>query len=252
VTATHAVALDRVEKRFGTHLVLRGVTLSVTKGEVLVLIGRSGSGKSTLVRCIAGLGMIDAGRIEIDGTTVQQPGTRLPRAATLPAQRRVGMVFQEFNLFPHLTAARNISLALQKVRGLDRAKAETRMQDVLDRVGLAGLSHRFPHQLSGGQQQRVAIARALALQPEVMLFDEVTSALDPELKREVLLVMRALAEEGMTMIVVTHEMNFARNVADRVVFMDQGVVEEEGPPERMLADPSREATRIFLRDLIEA
>jgi len=252
VTATPAVALDRVEKRYGTHLVLRGVTLAVTKGEVLVLIGRSGSGKSTLVRCIAGLSTIDAGRIEIDGTTVQQAGTRLPRAATLAAQRRVGMVFQEFNLFPHLTAARNISLALQKVRGLDRAEAERRMQEVLDRVGLAGLGHRFPHQLSGGQQQRVAIARALALQPEVMLFDEVTSALDPELKREVLLVMRALAEEGMTMIVVTHEMNFARNVADRVVFMDQGVVEEEGSPEGMLADPSREATRIFLRDLIEA
>ena len=162
------------------------------------------------------------------------------------------MVFQDFNLFPHLNAGRNVSLALQKVRRLPRQEAMAQAQDALVKVGLGTFGERFPHQLSGGQQQRVAIARALALRPDIMLFDEATSALDPELKREVLAVMRRLAEEGMTMLVVTHEMNFARNVADRVVFMDGGAVVEDGPPESLLVAPKNEATRIFLQDLVEA
>ncbi len=252
MTADAAIVLEALEKRYGASLVLRGVDLSVARGEVLVLIGRSGSGKSTLVRCVAGLAGIDGGRIGINGVTVQQAGAKLPRAATRRAQGQVGMVFQDFNLFPHLDASRNVSLALQKVRRLGRAEAAAEAGAALGRVGLGTFGERFPHQLSGGQQQRVAIARALALKPEIMLFDEPTSALDPELKREVLTVMRALAEDGMTMLVVTHEMNFARNVADRVVFMDSGAVVEEGPPETMLVAPREEATRVFLQDLVEA
>jgi polar amino acid transport system ATP-binding protein len=252
VTADASIVLEALEKRYGGHLVLRGVDLSVARGEVLVLIGRSGSGKSTLVRCVAGLAGIDGGRIEINGVTVQRAGAKLARAATRRAQGQVGMVFQDFNLFPHLDAGRNVSLALQKVRRLSRADATAEAAAALARVGLGTFGDRFPHQLSGGQQQRVAIARALALKPEIMLFDEPTSALDPELKREVLTVMRALAEDGMTMLVVTHEMNFARNVADRVVFMDSGAVVEEGPPETMLVAPREEATRVFLQDLVAA
>ena len=252
MTDSAAIVLDALKKSYGEHIVLRDVNLRVPRGEVLVLIGRSGSGKSTLVRCVAGLTQINGGRIEIDGVTVQQAGTKLPRSATRRAQERVGMVFQDFNLFPHLNAGRNVSLALQKVRGLPRQEAMAQAQDALAKVGLGSFGGRFPHQLSGGQQQRVAIARALALRPDIMLFDEVTSALDPELKREVLAVMRRLAEEGMTMLVVTHEMNFARNVADRVVFMDGGAVVEDGPPETLLVAPRQEATRIFLQDLVEA
>ncbi len=251
MTADAAIVLDALEKRYGDHLVLRGVDLRVARGEVLVLIGRSGSGKSTLVRCVAGLTEINGGRLQINGVTVQQAGAKLPRAATRRAQGRVGMVFQDFNLFPHLDAGRNVSLALQKVRRLGRADAAAQARGALSRVGLAEFGDRFPHQLSGGQQQRVAIARALALRPDIMLFDEPTSALDPELKREVLTVMRALAEDGMTMLVVTHEMNFARNVADRVVFMDAGAVVEDGPPEMLLVAPRQDATRVFLQDLTE-
>lgn len=252
MTDTAAIVVDALEKRYGDHVVLRGVTLRVERGQVLVLIGRSGSGKSTLVRCVAGLTPVNGGRIEVFGTAVEQAGTRLPRAAVRQARLRIGMVFQDFNLFPHLDAVRNVSLALQKVQHLSRAAAAEQAQAALARVGLDAFAARFPYQLSGGQQQRVAIARALALNPDIMLFDEPTSALDPELKREVLAVMRALAEDGMTMLIVTHEMNFARNVADRVVFMDGGAVVEEGPPDTMLVAPREDATRVFLHDLVEA
>ncbi len=246
------IAIRGLEKRFGSHVVLRGVDITVGHGEVVVLIGRSGSGKSTLVRCVAGLTPIDGGQIDLFGTIVARHATRLPAGPVRAARRRVGMVFQDFNLFPHLNAERNVSLSLQKVQRMARAQAQERARMALAKVGLGEFAARFPYQLSGGQQQRVAIARALALEPEVMLFDEPTSALDPELKREVLVVMRALAEEGMTMVIVTHEMNFARGVADRVVFMDGGAVVEEGPPQVMLTAPRQDATRIFLRDLIEA
>jgi polar amino acid transport system ATP-binding protein len=252
MSETPVIAIEGLQKRFGSHVVLRGVNITVRRGEVVVLIGRSGSGKSTLVRCVAGLAPIDGGRIDLFGTAVEEFGRSLPVALVRAARRRVGMVFQDFNLFPHLDAGRNVSLALQKVQGLARREAQERAQAALAKVGLAAFAARFPYQLSGGQQQRVAIARALALAPEVMLFDEPTSALDPELKREVLVVMRALAEEGMTMVIVTHEMKFARGVADRVAFMDGGAVVEDGPPQVMLANPHEEATRIFLQDLIEA
>ncbi len=246
------IAIRGLEKRFGSHVVLRGVDITVARGEVVVLIGRSGSGKSTLVRCVAGLTPIDGGQIELFGTVVANAGTRVAVAPARAARLRVGMVFQDFNLFPHLDAGRNVSLALQKVQHLSRSEARERAVAALNKVGLGAFASRFPHQLSGGQQQRVAIARALALAPDVMLFDEPTSALDPELKREVLVVMRALAEEGMTMVIVTHEMKFARGVADRVVFMDGGAVVEDGPPQVVLTAPRQEATRVFLQDLIEA
>ena len=246
------IVIRGLEKCFESLVVLRGIDLAVRRGEVVVLIGRSGSGKSTLVRCVAGLTPIDGGEIELFGTVIERHGTGLSARPARAARRRIGMVFQDFNLFPHLDAGRNVSLALQKVRGLSREQAHQRALAALTKVGLGGFAARFPYQLSGGQQQRVAIARALALEPEVMLFDEPTSALDPELKREVLVVMRALAEEGMTMVIVTHEMNFARGVADRMVFMDGGAVVEEGPPQVVLTAPRQEATRVFLQDLIEA
>lgn len=246
-----AVALKGVRKAFGNHQVLRGVDLEVANGEVLVLIGRSGSGKSTLVRCLAGLTRIDAGRIEVNGLTVQNPASRQARAMVAEAQRRVGMVFQDFNLFPHLRVEQNVSLALRLVRKLTREETEKRTVEVLGRVGLTEFRHRFPRQLSGGQQQRVAIARALAMRPEVLLFDEATSALDPELTQEVLAVMRELAGEGMTMVVVTHEMGFARKAADRVVFMDKGIIVEQGRPEEILSQPREDSTRLFLRHLVE-
>lgn len=249
--AVPAVSLEGVRKAFGNHQVLRGVDLEVAAGEVLVLIGRSGSGKSTLVRCLAGLTRIDAGKIEVDGVAVQDPPRRQARAIAAEAQRRVGMVFQEFNLFPHLRVEQNVALALKLVRKMTKEEAATRTAEVLGRVGLTEFRDRFPRQLSGGQQQRVAIARALAMRPEVMLFDEVTSALDPELTQEVLAVMRELAGEGMTMVVVTHEMGFARKVADRVVFMDKGVIVEQGTPEEVLLQPREESTCLFLRHLVE-
>ena len=251
MSKTPVIGIQGLQKSFGSHIVLRGVDMTVRRGEVVVLIGRSGSGKSTLVRCIAGLTSIDGGRIDLFGTVVENHGTRLPAAPARAARRRVGMVFQDFNLFPHLDASRNVSLALQKTQGLARVEARQRACAALAKVGLGDFAARFPYQLSGGQQQRVAIARALALAPDVMLFDEPTSALDPELKREVLVVIRALAEEGMTMVIVTHEMKFAQGVADRVVFMDGGAVVEDGPPQMMLTNPRQEATRVFLQDLIE-
>ena len=227
------VGVEDVIKEFGPLRVLDGVSLDVARGQTVAIVGRSGSGKSTLLRCIAGLETIQAGTIEVCGHEVGQPGS----AARAQLRRDVGMVFQSYNLFPHLTVERNITLALTLVKKESKEAARKRAADVLGLVGLTDKLMSYPEQLSGGQQQRVAIARSLALQPQVMLFDEVTSALDPELTSEVLAVMEDLARRGMTMISVTHEMGFARRVADLVVFMHQGKVWETGPTDELFANP---------------
>ena len=248
------VDIRRVRKSYGQHQVLRDVSLAVPAGTVTVLLGPSGSGKSTLLRCVNHLESIDGGRIIVDGELIgyRQAGTKnhemTPRQ--IAKQRRgIGMVFQRFNLFPHLTALENICEAPVGVVKLSKGAARKRALDLLDRVGLADFAGHYPAQLSGGQQQRVAIARALAMEPKLMLFDEPTSALDPELVGDVLDVMRELARDGMTMIVVTHEIGFARSVADQVVFMDGGVVVEAGPPEEVLGNPQRQRTRNFLESV---
>ncbi|WP_052848446.1 amino acid ABC transporter ATP-binding protein [Streptomyces avicenniae] len=245
------VKAERVHKSFGAVEVLRGIDLEVRAGEVCCVVGPSGSGKSTFLRCVNHLEKISAGRLWVDGSLVgyRQRGDRLyeMREREVAAQRRdIGMVFQRFNLFPHMTAAENVMEAPVQVKGLGRAAARERAALLLERVGLADRMGAYPAQLSGGQQQRVAIARALAMEPKLMLFDEPTSALDPELVGEVLDVMRGLAEEGMTMLVVTHEMGFAREVGDSLVFMDDGLVVETGPPRDVLAAPRHERTRAFL------
>jgi polar amino acid transport system ATP-binding protein len=236
------VRLERVRKSFGDNVVLDGIDLSVAHGEVLVVIGPSGSGKSTLLRCVNLLEPIQAGRILLEGEEITGKGVDVS-----DVRQRIGIVFQQFNLFPHLTALDNLTLAARRIRKMRRAEAERRALELLATVGLEEKAHQHPHQLSGGQQQRVAIARALMMNPHVMLFDEVTSALDPELVGEVLVVMRDLARTGMTMLVVTHEMHFARDVGDRVVFMDGGVIVEEGPPAEVLDRPQKERTKQFLR-----
>jgi polar amino acid transport system ATP-binding protein len=246
------VKAERVHKRFGRIEALRGVDLVVQRGEVVVVIGPSGSGKSSLLACINHLEKIDAGRIWVDGELVgyRQVGTRLYelREREVAARRaHIGMVFQRFNLFPHMTALENVIEAPVHVRGLARATAARRGRELLDRVGLADRADTYPAHLSGGQQQRVAIARALAMEPKLMLCDEPTSALDPELVGDVLDALRALARDGMTMIVVTHEIGFAREVGDRLVFMDAGTVVEEGPPAQVLTAPRQERTKAFLR-----
>ncbi|MBD0337683.1 MAG: amino acid ABC transporter ATP-binding protein [Thermoleophilia bacterium] len=235
-----------LRKSFGSNLVLDGIDLDVAAGEVLVVIGRSGSGKSTLLRCINLLEPIDSGRIFLEGNEITRKGVDVSAV-----RQRVGIVFQQFNLFPHLKAIDNLTLAARRIKKLSRDQAEHRARELLDRVGLAEKADQHPHQLSGGQQQRVAIARALMMEPHVMLFDEVTSALDPELVGEVLVVMRDLARDGMTMIVVTHEMQFAREVGDRVVFMDQGRIVEEGVPVQVLDRPQHEETKTFLRRTLQ-
>jgi len=234
--------LEGVHKRFGDVHVLRGVDLEVHRGNVVCVLGPSGSGKSTLLRCINLLEPPDGGRILLEGEEITGSG---PRELDV-VRRRIGMVFQQFNLFPTKSALENVSLAQQPVLGRDGDEAHEKSRGLLGRVGLADKLDEYPERLSGGQQQRVAIARALAMDPHVMLFDEVTSALDPELIKEVLDVMRELAEEGMTMVVVTHEIGFAREVADHVMFMDEGVVVEEGPPAECLERPREERTSRFL------
>jgi polar amino acid transport system ATP-binding protein len=237
------VRTDAIRKSFGDHVVLQEIDLSVRAGEVLVVIGPSGSGKSTLLRCINLLEPIDSGRIFLEGEEITRKG-----ADVSAVRQRIGIVFQQFNLFPHLKAIDNLTLAVRRVRKVPRKAAEARARELLARVGLEEKAQQYPHQLSGGQQQRVAIARALMMEPHVMLFDEVTSALDPELVGEVLVVMRDLAREfGMTMIVVTHEMQFAREVGDRVLFMDEGRIVEQGTPADVLERPTEERTRRFLR-----
>jgi polar amino acid transport system ATP-binding protein len=236
------VRLEAVRKSFGDNLVLDGIDLSVDLGEVLVIIGPSGSGKSTLLRCVNLLEPIQAGRIFLEGEEITRKGVNVSAV-----RQRIGIVFQQFNLFPQLTAIDNLTLAARRIRKMPRKDAEARARELLATVGLQEKADQHPHQLSGGQQQRVAIARALMMNPHVMLFDEVTSALDPELVGEVLVVMRDLARTGMTMLVVTHEMHFARDVGDRVVFMDEGRIVEEGAPADVLDRPQKERTKRFLR-----
>jgi len=250
------VVVENVVKQYGNHVVLDKVTLDVGAAQVLVIIGPSGSGKSTLLRCIARLEPIQHGRIVIDGAVISagsESGAERPGQA---ASRRllgheVGMVFQNFNLFPHLTVLENVTLAPRRVRRMNAEEAEALALSLLDRVGLRDKMNEYPARLSGGQQQRVAIARALAMQPRVMLFDEVTSALDPELVGEVLRAMRELAEQGMTMLVVTHEMGFARDVADDVIFMDHGAIVERASPNSIFSAPTEPRTRTFLDRLLD-
>lgn len=254
-TEVPMVSADRVSKSFGSNEVLKGITLTVKRGEVLCLVGPSGSGKSTFLRCINHLEVVNAGRLAVDGVLVgyEERGDKLyelrPREAARQ-RREIGMVFQKFNLFPHMTAVENIIEAPMRVRGIKRSAAVERAGELMARVGLAEKLDAYPAHLSGGQQQRVAIARALAMDPKLMLFDEPTSALDPELVGEVLDVMKSLAESGMTMIVVTHEMGFAREVADQLVFMDAGVVVESGDPDEVLSNPQHRRTQAFLSKVL--
>ena len=235
------VDLKDVVKRYGTNTVLNGVSLSVEKGEIIAIIGRSGSGKSTMLRCVNGLEPIQGGTVSFDGMVVNDPGTDLRKL-----RQHVGIVFQSFNLFPHLSVEKNITLAPKVVKGIAPAEARTLAESVLRKVGLAEKIDAWPDQLSGGQQQRVAIARSLAMSPQLMLFDEITSALDPELVGEVLKTLEEMAREGMTMMLVTHEIGFARKVADRVVFMHHGKIWEQGPAADTLAKPRTPELETFL------
>ena len=238
------IAVELLKKSFGRHAVLRGISMSQQRGETVVIIGPSGCGKSTFLRCLNQLEKIDSGTVSVAG--IEFDHAHLDHAMQHRLRLRAGMVFQSFNLFPHLTAMQNITLAPIRVNREPRERAETRARELLQKVGLLDRADFFPSQLSGGQQQRAAIARALAMQPAVMLFDEPTSSLDPELRGEVLRVMRDLAEEGMTMLVVTHEMNFARAVADRVLFFDEGLIVEQGTPEQIFNASQNPRTREFL------
>ena len=239
------VRMEKVVKRFGDFIALKDIDVSVSEGEVVVIIGPSGSGKSTLLRTINQLERHDSGRIIVDGTELTDDMRTLAKI-----RAETGMVFQQFNLFPHLTVMRNITLAPQKVRHMPLREAEEQALQLLERVGIPEQADKFPGQLSGGQQQRVAIARALAMNPKLMMFDEPTSALDPEMINEVLKAMGELAESGMTMICVTHEMGFARNVADRVIFMDEGEIVEVGTAERFFTDPQEPRTKMFLDQIL--
>ncbi|MCT9931946.1 amino acid ABC transporter ATP-binding protein [Planotetraspora sp. A-T 1434] len=239
------VEIRKLHKSFGKLEVLKGIDFTVESGQVVCVIGPSGSGKSTLLRCVNLLEQPTSGQVIVDGTELTDPDVDIDAA-----RRRLGMVFQQFNLFPHLTVLRNVTIAQERVLKRGRAEAVRVARENLERVGLIEKADSYPAQLSGGQQQRVAIARALAMNPSLMLFDEPTSALDPELVGDVLSVMRQLAEDGMTMLVVTHEMSFAREVADRVVFMDKGVIVEDGPPEQVIADPQHNRTREFLHRVL--
>jgi polar amino acid transport system ATP-binding protein len=242
-----ALTLEGVHKSFGRNEVLRGVDLDVAEHEVVCLIGASGSGKSTLLRCVNLLEPVNAGRIVVEGQDITARGVDVNRIRC-----RIGIVFQAYNLFPHMTVLRNVTLAPRKALGLSRAEADARAHELLERFGLADKAHDYPDRLSGGQQQRVAIVRALAMQPDLMLLDEVTSALDPELVAEVLEVIRELATAGMTMVIATHEMSFARDIADRICFLDEGVILEEGPPNELFTAPREPRTQQFLERIIEA
>jgi polar amino acid transport system ATP-binding protein len=242
-----ALKLDNVHKSFGDHEVLRGIDLEVGEHEVVCLIGASGSGKSTLLRCVNLLEPLDAGRIWLGDEELTRRGVDVNAV-----RRRIGIVFQAFNLFPHMTVLRNVTLGPRDALKLSRAEAETRAVELLSRFGLASRRDDYPDRLSGGQQQRVAIVRALAMRPQLMLFDEVTSALDPELVAEVLNVIRELADGGMTMVIATHEMSFARDIANRVCFLDDGLILEEGPPDEIFSRPKEPRTQQFLERIIEA
>jgi polar amino acid transport system ATP-binding protein len=242
-----ALQIEGLHKSFGDLEVLRGIDLAVDTHEVVCLIGSSGSGKSTLLRCVNLLEPIDAGRIVVAGDEITAKGVDVNRI-----RRRIGIVFQAFNLFPHMSVLANVSLAPRKVLGLDRAEADARATELLDRIGLADKRNDYPDRLSGGQQQRVAIVRALAMQPDLLLLDEITSALDPELVAEVLNLIRELAGNGMTMLIATHEMGFAREIANRVCFLDAGRILETAPPAEMFSAPREERTRQFLLRVIDA
>jgi polar amino acid transport system ATP-binding protein len=244
---SEALRIEGLRKSFGKLEVLRGIDLAVEEHEVVCLIGASGSGKSTLLRCINLLERIDAGRIVVGGDEITARGVDVNRV-----RRRIGIVFQAFNLFPHMSVLRNVTLAPRDALHLPRAEADARALELLERFGLADKRDEYPDRLSGGQQQRVAIVRALAMQPQLMLLDEVTSALDPELVAEVLEVIRELAEGGMTMLIATHEMGFARDIAARVCFLDAGVILEQGPPEQIFAAPRQPRTQQFLKRIVEA
>jgi polar amino acid transport system ATP-binding protein len=247
VADTNFVRLERVTKRFDDLVVLRNVDLSVDLHQVVCLIGASGSGKSTLLRCINLLEQVDEGRIVVDGQTITDGAVDVNAI-----RRKIGIVFQAFNLFPHMTVMQNITLAPWKTRGLSKGEADAGARDLLRRIGLEEKANEYPDRLSGGQQQRVAIARALAMDPSLMLLDEITSALDPQLVAEVLNLVRGLTEVGMTMIIATHEMSFAREIANKVCFLDQGVILEEGPAEQIFTEPREQRTREFLARIIQA
>jgi polar amino acid transport system ATP-binding protein len=247
VSAAEALVVDGVHKSFGSNEVLRGIDLSLVEHEVVCLIGASGSGKSTLLRCVNALEPVDSGRIVVHGREVTARGADLNQA-----RREIGIVFQAFNLFPHMSVLRNVTLAPRKVLGLSETQAEAEGYELLTRFGLSDKAAEYPDRLSGGQQQRVAIVRALAMRPRLMLLDEVTSALDPELVAEVLHVIRELAEEGMTMLIATHEMGFARDIASRVCFLEEGAILEQGPPGEIFTEPREERTRQFLQRIIAA
>ena len=244
---TEALLIEGLHKSFGSLEVLRGIDLSVADHEVVCLIGASGSGKSTLLRCINLLEPIDAGRIVVEGTEITAHGVDVNRI-----RRNIGIVFQAYNLFPHMSVLKNVTLAPRLALGLSSGDASARALELLERFGLRDKADNYPDSLSGGQQQRVAIVRALAMRPELMLLDEVTSALDPELVAEVLEVIRELADAGMTMLIATHEMSFARDIADRICFLDEGVILEQGPPEQILSAPREPRTQQFLERIIEA
>ncbi len=239
------IQIEAVSKYYGSFQALADINVTVRRGEVMMIIGPSGSGKSTLLRCINHLEVPDEGRVVVDGTEVNSS-----RGNINAVRAEVGMVFQRFELFPHLTVLDNICLAQQRVRNRSREESEQVAKELLDKVGIPEKMHSFPSQLSGGQQQRVAIARALAMQPKIMLFDEPTSALDPEMIKEVLDVMQTLASEGMTMVIVSHEMGFARRAANRVLFMDGGRIVEEGPPDQVFGTPQHERTKLFLSRIL--
>jgi polar amino acid transport system ATP-binding protein len=242
-----ALLLENVHKSFGRNEVLRGIDLTLAEHEVVCLIGASGSGKSTLLRCVNLLEEIDAGRIVVDGEVISAPRVDVNRV-----RREIGIVFQAYNLFPHMSVLANVTLGPRKARGLSRAEADQRADELFERFGLADKRDAYPDSLSGGQQQRVALVRALAMRPKLMLLDEITSALDPELIAEVLNVVRELAAGGMTMLIATHEMGFARDIANRVCFLDAGVILEEGPPERIFSAPREARTQQFLARIVEA
>jgi polar amino acid transport system ATP-binding protein len=242
-----ALVLDAVRKSFGRNEVLRAIDLTVAEHDVVCLIGASGSGKSTLLRCVNLIEPIDSGRIFVAGEEISARGVDVNRI-----RRRIGIVYQAFNLFPHMSVLRNVTLAPRQVLKLKRAEADARALELLERFGLADKARDYPDRLSGGQQQRVAIVRALAMRPQLMLLDEVTSALDPELVAEVLEVIRELAASGMTMLIATHEMSFARDIADRICFLDAGVILEQGPPSQLLSRPQEPRTQQFLQRIVEA
>jgi polar amino acid transport system ATP-binding protein len=247
MAARNFVLLEDVVKRFGDNVVLRDIDLAVDEHQVVCLIGASGSGKSTLLRCINLLERVDEGRIVVDEDEITNG-----KVDVNALRRKIGIVFQAYNLFPHMTVMQNVTLAPRKVRGLSRAEADAQARELLRRIGLADKANEYPDRLSGGQQQRVAIARALAMDPKLLLLDEITSALDPQLVSEVLNLVRGLTEVGMTMIIATHEMSFAREVSSKICFLDAGVIAEQGPPEQIFTDPQEQRTREFLARVIAA